>query len=69
MILSRLVKPRARRIHDMVASVPLLTIRTFSIDGIQSNHIVSTVKHYAVNDQENGRANRPHTAHLGNWVG
>ena len=34
MILSRLVKPRASRTQDMVASVPLLTMRTFSIDGI-----------------------------------
>ena len=29
------VKPRARRTHDIVASVPLFTIRTFSIDGTQ----------------------------------
>ena len=35
MILSRLVNPRASRKHDIVASVPLLTIRTFSIAGIQ----------------------------------
>ncbi len=33
MILSRPVNPRARRTHDIVASVPLFTIRTFSIDG------------------------------------
>ena len=35
MILSRPVKPRASRTHDIVASVPLFTIRTFSIDGTQ----------------------------------
>ena len=35
MILSRPVKPRASRTHDIVASVPLLTIRTFSIEGTQ----------------------------------
>ncbi len=28
------VNPRANRMHDIAASVPLLTIRTFSIDGI-----------------------------------
>ncbi len=33
MILSRPVKPRARRTADMVASVPLLHRRTFWIDG------------------------------------
>ena len=33
MILSRRVKPRARRISDIVASVPLLHMRTFWIDG------------------------------------
>ena len=36
MILSRPVNARARRIHDIAASVPLFTIRTFSIEGIQS---------------------------------
>ena len=35
MTLSRPVKPRARRTHDIVASVPLFTIRTFSIEGTQ----------------------------------
>jgi hypothetical protein len=35
MILSRPVNARATRTQDMLASVPLLTIRTFSIDGIQ----------------------------------
>src|SRR3990172_2094917 len=34
MIFSRPVQPRARRIALIVASVPLLTMRTFSIDGI-----------------------------------
>jgi hypothetical protein len=33
MILSRFVNPRASRMADIVASVPLLHIRTFWIDG------------------------------------
>ena len=33
---SRLVKPRARRIADIVASVPDEVMRTFSTDGTQS---------------------------------
>src|SRR5258708_7315284 len=33
MILSRLVNPRASRMADIVASVPLLHIRTFWMDG------------------------------------
>jgi hypothetical protein len=41
MILSRPVNARASRMQDMVASVPLLTIRTFSIDGIQLQIVVA----------------------------
>ena len=33
MILSRFVNPRASRMADIVASVPLLHMRTFWIDG------------------------------------
>ena len=36
---SRPVKPRARRMQDIVASVPLLTMRTFSMDGTHSEII------------------------------
>ncbi len=36
MILLRFVKPRARRIALMVASVPELTMRTSSMDGTSS---------------------------------
>src|SRR6266567_8208860 len=50
MILSRPVKARASRRHDMVASVPLLTIRTFSIAGIhlQSNSAISTSSGFGI---------------------
>src|SRR5438552_18163294 len=50
MILSRPVNPRARRMHDIVASVPLFTIRTFSIEGIQLqiNSAISTSNGFGI---------------------
>jgi beta-glucosidase len=47
-------EPRNGRNFEYVGEDPLLagTMAGALIDGIQSNHIVSTVKHYAVNDQE-----------------
>jgi len=40
MILSRPVNPRASRMADMVASVPLLHIRTLRMDG--TNRVISS---------------------------
>ena len=40
MILSRPVKPRASRTADIVASVPLLHMRTFRIEG--TNRMISS---------------------------
>ena len=50
MILSRPVNARASRMHDIVASVPLFTIRTFSIEGIQSqiNSAISTSSGFGI---------------------
>ena len=47
-------EPRNGRNFEYTGEDPLLsgTMAGALIDGIQSNHIVSTVKHYAVNDQE-----------------
>ena len=47
-------EPRNGRNFEYVGEDPLLagTMAGALIDGIQSNHIISTVKHYAVNDQE-----------------
>jgi beta-glucosidase len=47
-------EPRNGRNFEYTGEDPLLagTMAGSLIDGIQSNHIVSTVKHYAVNDQE-----------------
>lgn len=47
-------EPRNGRNFEYVGEDPLLagTMAGALIDGIQSNHIVSTIKHYAVNDQE-----------------
>src|SRR5690242_7931069 len=49
--------PRNGRNFEYGGEDPLLagTIVGHEIAGIQSNHIVSTVKHYAMNDQETGR--------------
>ena len=47
-------EPRNGRNFEYTGEDPLLagTMAGALIDGIQSNHIISTVKHYAVNDQE-----------------
>jgi len=47
-------EPRNGRNFEYVGEDPLLagTMAGALIQGIQSNHIISTVKHYAVNDQE-----------------
>lgn len=50
-------EPRNGRNFEYVGEDPLLagTMAGALIDGIQSNHIISTIKHYAVNDQETQR--------------
>ena len=47
-------EPRNGRNFEYVGEDPLLagTMAAALINGIQSNHIISTIKHYAVNDQE-----------------
>ena len=47
---SRPVKPRARRMQDIVASVPLFTMRTFSTDGTHSqmSRAISTSKGFGM---------------------
>ena len=49
--------PRNGRNFEYAGEDPLLagTIVGHEIMGIQSNHIISTTKHYAMNDQETGR--------------
>ncbi len=49
--------PRNGRNFEYGGEDPLLagTLVGAQIRGIQSNHIISTVKHYALNDQETGR--------------
>jgi beta-glucosidase len=49
--------PRNGRNFEYAGEDPLLagTMVGAEVRGIQSNHIVSTVKHYALNDQETGR--------------
>ncbi|HLZ77393.1 beta-glucosidase [Phenylobacterium sp.] len=49
--------PRNGRNFEYLGEDPLLagTLDGASIAGIQSNHIVSTIKHFALNDQETGR--------------
>ncbi len=49
--------PRNGRNFEYLGEDPLLggVLDGASIRGIQSNHIVSTAKHYALNDQETGR--------------
>jgi beta-glucosidase len=49
--------PRNGRNFEYLSEDPLLSgvMAGATIRGIQSNHIVSTVKHYALNDQETGR--------------
>ncbi|WP_158625322.1 MULTISPECIES: glycoside hydrolase family 3 protein [unclassified Asaia] len=50
-------EPRGGRIFEYVSEDPLLTGRIVggSIAGIQSQHVVSTIKHYAINPEETGR--------------
>src|ERR1700722_16378763 len=49
--------PRNGRNFEYAGEDPLLagTIVGAEIRGIESNHIISTLKHYALNDQETGR--------------
>ena len=49
--------PRNGRNFEYAGEDPWLagTIAGASIAGIQSQHVISTIKHYAVNDQETGR--------------
>lgn len=49
--------PRTGRNFEYAGEDPLLAgvIAGNEISGVQSNHIISTVKHYALNDQETGR--------------
>lgn len=50
-------EPRCGRNFEYLSEDPLLSgiLAGHSVRGIQSQHIVSTVKHYAVNSQETGR--------------
>ena len=50
-------EPRNGRNFEYTGEDPLLagTMAGALIDGIQSNHIISSIKHYAVNDQETQR--------------
>jgi beta-glucosidase len=50
-------EPRNGRNFEYLGEDPLLagTLAGESIRGIQSNHIISTAKHFALNDQETGR--------------
>lgn len=50
-------EPRNGRNFEYASEDPLLAgiMVGESIRGIQSRHVISTAKHYAVNDQENGR--------------
>ncbi len=49
--------PRNGRTFEYLSEDPLLTgdLVGAAIDGIQSNHIISTIKHFALNGQETGR--------------
>lgn len=49
--------PRGGRTFEYLSEDPLLTglLAGAEIDGVQSNHIVSTIKHFALNNQETGR--------------
>lgn len=49
--------PRNGRTFEYMGEDPLLTgaLSGAAIAGIQSNHIISTIKHFAINDQETGR--------------
>ncbi|WP_242123605.1 beta-glucosidase [Sphingobium sp. Sx8-8] len=49
--------PRGGRNFEYLGEDPLLagTLVGAQIDGVQSNHIIATIKHFALNDQETGR--------------
>ena len=49
--------PRGGRIFEYFSEDPLLTGRMAgaAIDGAQSRHVISTIKHFALNDQETDR--------------
>jgi beta-glucosidase len=49
--------PRAGRNFEYLGEDPLLAgvLGGQQIRGVQSNHIIATIKHYALNDQETGR--------------
>ncbi|MCJ2184789.1 glycoside hydrolase family 3 C-terminal domain-containing protein [Novosphingobium sp. 1949] len=49
--------PRGGRTFEYLAEDPLLTgdLVGAAIAGVQSNHIISTIKHFALNGQETGR--------------
>ena len=51
-------EPRNGRNFEYAGEDPLLAASMVAaqVRGIQSNHIISTIKHYALNDQETGRA-------------
>ena len=56
---SNLVRePRDGRAYEYLGEDPLLvgTLVGAAITGVQSNHVISTIKHFALNDQETGRA-------------
>lgn len=50
--------PRGGRNFEYLGEDPLLsgTLAAAQIQGIQSNHMISTIKHFALNDQETGRS-------------
>lgn len=50
--------PRGGRNFEYLGEDPLLagTLAGAQINGIQSNHIISTIKHFALNNQETGRS-------------
>jgi beta-glucosidase len=50
-------EPRGGRNFEYISEDPLLSgaVAGAAIDGIQSQHVVSTIKHFAVNPQETGR--------------
>lgn len=50
-------EPRNGRNFEYLGEDPLLAgkLAGAAIEGVQSNHIVSTIKHFALNDQETGR--------------
>jgi len=56
--LSGIRDPRAGRNFEYFSEDPLLTgvLAGQAIEGIQSNQLISTLKHYAFNNQETGRA-------------